>query len=534
MHTTLAAILLLAPLCAQQTEPEPPTPKPAPTPLVTLEVAGPAGLRDAFLATNLGNLIGGDESKAIWSKLFLELAHVWHRSEGATDEDTFPSFHKLFAGYRGRIRVRLFALKARSTDLSGVVEFLPDGKTDLTRLSLGLRQFIVNATNKKTREVRVDDLRLEKITGPLGQMTLPTVHRDRVVLFLAQHVETAIGPIERILAGEIVDTKARFADGPIRLQIDMAKCREVFAARAPGLMKTDYAEQILGWSQMKRIDIRIAPRGPHIRFDFMLEVKERFGGLFRAMFPKDAKVPAAETLPNVPRWSSLSLSYQELWAVLTATSFATAEDLDRWAGFDIKEQLIDNLKPGFTMLGDDWSRCCLIFETNDGAAVETSLHRIFHDGELRGATESQHRGVKILTRPTRFDHDRHSATHAGRYLLGFGDAGRELLEKTIDASKDPALRGATTQTLFRTRASRPPGCNGIGVIAANRLHQAIAPMLLDEIAWAVGKSLPGKLDTKYWKTSVEAMVPLFAKYKLDDVVWYTGRKDRRLHIRFVW
>jgi hypothetical protein len=33
---------------------------------------------------------------------------------------------------------------------------------------------------------------------------------------------------------------------------------------------------------------------------------------------------------------------------------------------------------------------------------------------------------------------------------------------------------------------------------------------------------------------VTALAPLFAKYRLDDVVWYTGRNDRHVHVRFVW
>jgi hypothetical protein len=34
--------------------------------------------------------------------------------------------------------------------------------------------------------------------------------------------------------------------------------------------------------------------------------------------------------------------------------------------------------------------------------------------------------------------------------------------------------------------------------------------------------------------SAVSPAPLFKKHKLDELVWYSGRTDKKLYVRFVW
>jgi hypothetical protein len=228
----------------------------------------------------------------------------------------------------------------------------------------------------------------------------------------------------------------------------------------------------------------------------------------------------------------MQVSYEAIWKSILG--LVEAGEINEFLGFDVKAELIDNLRPGLTILGHDWSNCCLVFGVEDGAAVRRCFRKLLDLAEIANPETSRHRGVEIHTRPTPFDHDCHVAVHQKRLLVAFGDQGRKHLEATIDVHLQKEPDTELPQALARTARSRPPGCNGLGVIHARDLHEAIVPMLFDELIESVAKSLPNSFDWRYLKAQARGLAPMLVKYKLDDLVWYTGQDDRRLYVRFVW
>ena len=134
---------------------------------------------------------------------------------------------------------------------------------------------------------------------------------------------------------------------------------------------------------------------------------------------------------------------------------AEAEGMNEFLGFDVKTELVDNLQPGLTILGHDWSNCCPVFGVEDGAVVRRCSCQLLDGIRIADAGKSQHRGVEIHTHPTPFaNHECHNAVHHDRLLFAFGEQGRKHLEATIDAhlQKEPSVE--PPQAFARTAKSR--------------------------------------------------------------------------------
>lgn len=524
-----------------------PAQEPATT-LLTLEVAGPAGLRQAFLATNFGTMVSGDESKKVWEAFFAQWAGVFGDPDEANQDATYAAFHELVKGYDGRFRLRVFRLRAapaRQRGMGAVVEFLPDGRTDLDALARGLRRLLLGAIKGEAKTQRVGELDVPLLT-PGREISLPMVHRKRVVMFFSGEIELAIRVGDGLLAQEPEPAPATRCLDPIRLSVDVPAWIENYDFGGGGR----FLEAFYGLSAIRGLDIRVKPVGPHVRLDVELSVTDEFRGLLACLVGEPGRLPDLSALPRgEPYWSAFPMSWNSLWAIVTAIEFKG--DIDDAVGFDVKSELIDNLRPGLLLLGDDPEKWCIGFNVKDGDAVAGAMDKLMTGFIAQGSrgrvepAEEDYKGVTIRTLQLPFDRNGYTAVHSGRYLLAFGSKGRERLRKVIDTglarktkaeAKDEAKPKPRRlpAAIRRTRSSMPPGCNGMGVLAAKRIHKAVLPMLVGELSTFLRRGVLKAAPSRALLPPLRQLGPLFKKYRLDQAVWYTGREKDRLHIRFVW
>jgi hypothetical protein len=229
--------------------------------------------------------------------------------------------------------------------------------------------------------------------------------------------------------------------------------------------------------------------------------------------------------------------------ILTLCGGAKAgEVMHEILGFDGQRDLVDKLHDGVTLLIDGDGKdhhLGLVFRAKDPAAVEASVLRLVEWGRTAAPpTQSIYRGVTFHTRNTWSDRRVHVARVAGRVIVGDDKPRLKALVDTLrSAAPAPAAvppeQPPDPPALRRTRGSRPPGCNGMGVLSSEFLLTEFLPaLLLDTLA--LRRLAPEALDEARVTPRLQRLARLFTTHHLEDVVWYSGRTEGRLVLRAVW
>lgn len=152
-------------------------------------------------------------------------------------------------------------------------------------------------------------------------------------------------------------------------------------------------------------------------------------------------------------------------------------------------------------------------------------------------TKQKHRGVTIYTMKTRAGEPVHRALHGDRYIIAWDEKGLDHAKAVIDQRllpKEDLDKKKLPGLVRRTYANAPKGCNGLGVLNARLLRQSLILSFAEWITEDLRRELAAALGQKDIPLPLAALTPVFEKYHLDNVVWYTGNDGKKITIRVLW
>lgn len=464
--------------------------KVAAMPHLLIDTVGPDGWRTRLGPTNLGSLLASEQGKALWQPSVLPLLGQAKAMLGS--DEAGAAMEQRLLGHQGRIRIGVWLdLEARrSGDAMAMATLIEgDGRTDLASLANDLSTLLTMA------------IRGEEGTLELGGAARAVRREDGDAFVLpfvdGKHVLLAVGP-EAMVPGVFAAMQRLGADATgkpplpntpaLRVQFDLATlvansiAKE--GARDAAMMKA------LGLPSLGQLTLAVAAAGPNVQFELAQQFSDDERGLFAALLPATAGVPAAHALvpADAASWKVGRFDFHALYrSVVQALTAYEKERSDEMlasireeCGLDPDTELLahttDELLFWHGPLDDidrvertDWTMAIGLRDRDAFLKGLTTLLK--HANPMLSRAETVTVDGVELHRYGSFGYDVWLAVGSKHFVLAGGSNGQAHVEALLRAAKAGASDAPATKVLADLQRHLPPGCNSharveLGGIAA--------------------------------------------------------------------
>ncbi len=535
---------------AKESTPAPTAPAPAAVrPLLRLDAAGPAAFREAFLPTNLGDLLASEDGTALWRPLLTPIEHMWRQFDGS---EGFDATRDRVLDYAGRIRV-LWMVEPGTEDEDdhayGVFALEADGATDLSALAGDLSRVVERIIPEQPVERTVGDHTLAMIGSGREFVTMPLVVEGSVLAFFGESgsLEQTVPKCLQALAA---DTDRPTA--PISFQVDLAQLKELAEVRSePELVKA------FGLESLRSLQAVVRANGPHVELGLEVAFGDGERGILGALFPDVDTLP--QLLRRVPReatpWLTMPLRLDVLFDVVmdTAEEFGeenVRQDVRNELGLDLGTELFAHLSGEVMVLGDLWRArdpelfrdgedpdlgACVAFSLRDAAAFGRGFDKLL--AHLKGVVHKHEtrtvEGVEITRLGSSVVGGMHMAVGQDLFAMAFGDEGVTQLEALVTGSaQSPDSR--LPEAVIRVQHHAPRGWNGLGLANLRALFGGQVTLVMEMLEDALPRQMGFEFSTDETQERLDKVLPLLVRHELDHLVTMTGWDEGTWRLRTLW
>ncbi len=326
-----------------QTEPATPaapaqnsTPQTVPAPVFSMHMDGPEKLRVAFLPTNLGTFLAGEEARTFLTPAIQMLdmldqqsrAMIGNGEEEEEEEEgaaNHPGLKEILINYSGRLVLSGYLLgegpmenENRTPKGALVLSLAPDGNTDLSGLAMMLSKMLEATLHGEAGQLNLDDREFPVLTSGGGDnehLLLPFMQdeqlfcamadsKDNLQLILAHilHSEAAAQPnpnsaLHRASFGATLDVEQLMA----RIEEDrQARLEEAGAEWSRNLL---HVEQLItkfsGVLSVDRAEFSLFPQGADVVQETSIQFNQQPRHFIGCLLPKDRlRTPLLDSMPR--------------------------------------------------------------------------------------------------------------------------------------------------------------------------------------------------------------------------------------------
>lgn len=547
MRTPLVGLLLLAAVPCPGQETAPPAAAQA---FLHIAAAGPAAWRSTFLPTNLGSFLASQEGENLWRPWVSGLEEML---SGIAGKDDYQKARGRLLDYGGDITVQVW-MEARApgndTPVAWRLEAAPDGRTDLGALAGELTRGLTRMLGQPgTRQA--GDRELTAWAVPDGWVTTPQVIDGRLVVIMSNQDDAARGLA--MASGSGVKVPAR--QGVLALHLDVAAVRRLTAdddEEENAMMRR------LGFDSLGTLMLRLGAAGPRAQLELGLDFTDAPRGLFGALFPQRAGVPALRRLlpASIEQWKVGRFDAREVYLALEAVAAAfgngdpaeVRKEIVAELGFDPVDDLLAHATDEVLVLGDmplprdrgdergiDWG---LVLRLRDGAAFAGNWRALLGKAgpTLQVQERYEHQGTAVQVMGGMFFPTFHTAVTDGLLCLTFGPEAGERMAALLDAERAGGDEPALPTLLREVAPHAPPGLNGQALLDLDTLIGRQTLTFLDLMERSVlGMGMREiDLDLDDVRDRIDALVPLLRQHQLDRVASMTGCADGCWRMRAFW
>lgn len=485
MKTFLLAPFAAATACLAQVPDAPTTSAPTvastlpATPHLLLDTVGPDGWRTRLGPTNLGSLLASEQGRALWQPSVLPMLGQVKAMLGGDEAGTAAEQRLL--GHQGRIRIGVWLdLEARNAgDAMAMATLIEgDGRTDLPSLASDLHKLLAMAIGGDEGKLELAGAPREVRRQDGAAFVLPFVAGNHVLLAVGPEplVPVVFAAMQKL--GADATGKPPLPNTPaLRLQLDLAPliantiAKE--GARDARMMKG------LGLPSLGLLAMSVAAAGPHVQFELAQQFTSDDRGLFAALLPATAGVPATHGLvpTTAASWKVGRFDFHGLYrAAITAiasmqeqTPGELTEDLRKECGIDPDTELLahttDEMLLWHAPLDEldriertDWT---LAIGLRDRDAFAKGLTTLLQHGKPMLMREEAVTvdGVELL-RYGSFGYDLWLAVGPKHFVLAGGKGAQANVEALLRAAKSAPADAPAAKALADLQRHLPPGCNG--------------------------------------------------------------------------
>jgi hypothetical protein len=362
-------------------------------PLVRIDALGPAAWRGRFLPTNLGSLLASAEGEKLLRPLIDEFDALWAKAAGAEQQ----AARARFLEFGGRVRVGLWAdtVVDKRPSMYGVLAIEnarpPEAEAIVADLTRWL-QILPERTEQEIGEQKFTIARNDDVV-----CTVPKLMDGRVVALFAERANELAAAGRQGLPWLAAPVPAPAPPVALRMSVDLAR---VLAFDSGPAREPEFTP--LGFASLAELVFTLTVDGPHVRADIELGFKAGERGLFAALFPERAGVPALGDLvpEGTTGWKVGRCDALALWragmcasAVGRGKSEETvlADAKTECNGVDVGAQILGLLRDEVLVAWRDVSTevpggkrlsLCLAMPTTDEKAVRAAMAQMVATSDM--------------------------------------------------------------------------------------------------------------------------------------------------------
>lgn len=434
---------------------------PATAPHILLDTVGPDGWRVRLGPTNVGSMLESAQGRKLWEPRLVPMLGMWQQLVG--DEAAFATTKARWLGYAGRVRIGIWLATdagMRRSPIAHVAFVLDgDGRTDLDAMANDLRDLQQKSVPGEWEERDVAGTKLAVRRDRSDLLCAPLREGEHLLLAIAAESDDLAPALQR--ARELATPATGKAPAPntpaLRVTFDFAS----IVATAMAASGSDAMwMKVLGLPSLGTHTMTVGTAGPHVQVELAQQFTSDDRGLFGALFPAAAGLPAllAAAPGDKDSWKAGHLDLDALYTAIeqavVASERTTAEefraDVTKEIGVDLQRDVLAHLNDEVLMTGyvpegiakdTTWS---LAFGVRDTAAFGKSLETMLPRAKpfLSREAEDKHGDIPVYRYGGMLGYDLWLSVGNGVFVIAGGRDAEDQVGFALDRGKTLAAAPA--------------------------------------------------------------------------------------------